>query len=106
MIGSLSTLKSNLEDNNIYDFKSLKEVIDFQSSFATKRQQLISHHENLIKQEINIKTELQHLDEAIETQRQQSEKVIIDEIDKLKEQLNISTNNSSKNYFKILTKYF
>lgn len=107
MIGSLSTLKSHLKDNNIYDFKSLKEVIDFQSSYTTKRQQLIFHHESLIEQEkIIIKTELQQLDAEIETQKQQSEKVLTDEIDKLKQQLNISTNNTSTNIFKILTKNF
>jgi len=107
MIGSLSTLKSHLEDNNIYDFKSLKEVIDFQSSFTTTRQQLISHHENLIEQEKNIlKIELLQLDAAIETQKQQSEKALTNEIDKLKQQLNISTNNTSTKFFKILTKNF
>jgi len=107
MIGSLSTLKSHLEDNNIYDFKSLKEVIDFQSSFTTIRQQLITHHENLIEQEKNLlKTELQQLEAAIETQKQQSEKALANEIDKLKQQLNISTNNISTNFFKILTKKF
>ena len=49
-IGSLTTLKSKLEENNIYDFKSLKEVIDFQNSFTIVRQQLISHHMNLIEE--------------------------------------------------------
>ena len=107
MIGSLSTLKSHLEDNNIYDFKSLKEVIDFQSSFTTIRQQLITHHEILIEQEKNLlKTELQQLEAAIETQKQQSEKALANEIDKLKQQLNISTNNTSTNFFKILKKHY
>ena len=107
MIGSLSTLKSHLEENNIYDFKSLKEVIDFQSSFTTKRQQLISHHEKLVEQEKNIlKAELNQLDAEIKTQKQQSEIDLTDKIEKLKQQLNISTNYSSTNFFKILTKNF
>jgi hypothetical protein len=107
MIGSLSTLKSHLEDNNIYDFKSLKEVIDFQSSFTTIRQQLITHHENLIEQEkYLLKTELQQLEVAIETQKQQSEKALANEIDNLKQQLNIATNDTATNFFKILTKKF
>jgi hypothetical protein len=105
MIGSLTTLKSHLEKNNIHDFKSLKDVIDFQSSFTTYRQQLISHHENLIEQEKNmLKTNLQQLDAAIEIQRQQSEQRLTDEIDKLKQQLNISTNDAQTNFFQKLTR--
>lgn len=105
MIGSLSTLRSQLEDNNINDFKSLKEVIDFQNSFSTLRQQLITHHENLIEQEkVQLNTELQQLEGSIELQKQQSENLLSSEIDKLKQQLNISTNNTSTNVFKILTK--
>lgn len=107
VIGSLSTLKLHLEDNNIYDFKSLKEVIDFQSSFTTIRQQLITHHEKLIEQEKDLlKTELQQLEVSIETQKQQSEKALANEIDKLKQQLNIWTSNTSTNIFKILNKRF
>lgn len=30
-IGSLTTLKTSLEKNKIYDFKSVKEVIEFQN---------------------------------------------------------------------------
>jgi predicted RNA-binding protein with EMAP domain len=106
-IGSLSTLKSHLEDNNIYDFKSLKELIDFQSSFTTIRQQLITYHEKLIDQEKDLlKTELQQLEGSIEIQKQQSEKALANEIDKLKKHLNIWTNNTSTNIIKILTNRF
>jgi len=73
-IGSLTTLKLHLQNNNIHDFKSLRDVINFQSSFTTLRQQLIFHHEKLLKQEKNmLNTDLQQLDKTIETQRQQSE---------------------------------
>jgi hypothetical protein len=69
-IGSLTTLKSHLKKNNIHDFKSLKEVIDFQYSYTIFRQQLIFHHENLIEQEKSmLNVELQQLDLEIESQR-------------------------------------
>jgi hypothetical protein len=42
-IGSLTTLKLHLEENDIHDFKSLKEVINFQKSYTILWQQLISH---------------------------------------------------------------
>ncbi len=107
MIGSLTTLKSHLKENNIHDFKSLKEVIDFQSSYLTYRQQLISNHEKLIEQEKNIlNTDLQQLDMTIETQKQQAEQRLIIEIDKLKQQLNFLTNGGSTNLFQKLTKEF
>lgn len=103
-IGSLATLKSHLDNSKIYDFKSLKEVMDFQSSYLSIRRQLISHHEKLIEQERNIlNTDLQQLDETIKTQRQQSEQRLTDEIDNLKQQLSISTRNAPTNFFKKLT---
>lgn len=102
-IGSLTTLKLHLEKNNIYHFKSLKEVIDFQKSYIIFRQQLISHHENLIEQEKNmLNIDLPNLDAVIETQRQVSVQVLTNEIDKLKQQLNISTSNSATNFFQKL----
>lgn len=104
-IGSLTTLKSHLKKHNIHDFKSLKEVIDFQQSYTTFRHQLVAHHENLIEQEKNmLTTDLQQLDIAIERQRQQSEQELSAEIDKLKEQLRILTSHAPANFFQKLTK--
>lgn len=104
-IGSLTTLKSHLDENNIHDFKSLKDVIDFQNSYATYRQQIISHHENLIEQEKNmLYTDLQELDTEIAKQREQSEQKLTDEIEKLKQQLNSSTTCVPTNFFHRLTR--
>ncbi|NGF58319.1 NERD domain-containing protein [Parapedobacter sp. SGR-10] len=104
-IGSLTTLKSHLEENNIYDFKSLKEVIDFQSSFSISRQQLISHHKNLIEEEKNLlNAELKNLETEIETQRQQTEQILTDEIDNLKQKLNISISDTPTNLFQKISK--
>jgi hypothetical protein len=103
-IGSLTTLKSHLAENNISDFKSLKEVIDFQNSFATFRQQLISHHKNLIEEEkALLNLELKDLDTAIETTRQQTEQILTAEIEKFKQHLNISISNNSTNLFQKIT---
>ncbi len=105
-IGSLTTLKSRLAKNNISDFKSLKEVIDFQNSFATSQQQLISHHKNLIMEEKNLlNLELKDLDAAIETTRQQTEEILTDEIDFLKKQLSVSISNNPTNLFHKITKF-
>lgn len=103
-IGSLTTLKSSLEKNNIYDFKSVKEVIAFQKSYSTSRQKLISIHENLIENEKNsLNVNLPILKIEVETQRQQAALQLTQEIDLLKEQLNIIQNKISTNYFQKIT---
>jgi len=103
-IGSLTTIKSHLEESNIYDFKSLKEVIDFQSSYAIFRQQLISHHKNLIEEEKKIlNLELKDLDKTIETHKKLTEQILTDEIDKLKKLYNVSTIQIPKNIFQKIT---
>lgn len=100
-IGSLSTLKSHLEKNNIHDFKSLKEVIDFQKSYTILRDQLISYHENIIEQEKNILSiDLPILKTKIETKGLLEIARLTNEIDTLKQQLYISSNKPSINFFK------
>ncbi len=106
-IGSLTTLKLRLKENNINDFKSLKEVMNFQKSYANNRQQLISYHENLIEQEKNIlQLNLQNLNTEIEEQKQQSVQRLTSEIDELKQLLSVLRNNSSRSLFKKLINIF
>src|SRR5690606_14483310 len=106
-IGSLTTLKLHLKENNIHDFKSLKEVIDFQNAYTINRQQLIFQHENLIEQEKSmLNIDLEQLDIAIARQRQLSEQRLIKEIDKLKQQLSISKSNTPTNFFQKLVNDF
>ncbi|MBK6328956.1 MAG: hypothetical protein IPF62_00035 [Bacteroidetes bacterium] len=105
IIGSLTTLKTNLEENNIYDFKSLKEVIDFKSSYSIFQQQIISNHVKLIEQEKNhLIKDLQQLDITIETKKKEAIQSLIIEIEKLKQQLIFLTKDSSSNIFQKLTK--
>lgn len=99
-ISSLTILKSRLYKSRIYDFKSLREVIDFQSSYSTIRQQLIAHHENLIEQEKKmLHMEVPQLESEIQTQKQQSEQRLTAEIDSLKQELTISINTPATNFF-------
>jgi hypothetical protein len=98
-IGSLTTLKLNLELNNIHDFKSLNEVINFQKSYTTLRQQLISYHENLIEQEKNsLNVDLPILLKELELQRQQAVERHTEQLDKLKQQLQLLININSSNF--------
>ncbi len=107
MIGSLTTLKSHLEENNIHDFKSLKEVIDFQNSYPIIREQEISNHKKLIEQEEKIlNTDLQQLNITIAIKKHEAEQSLKIEIDILKKQLNSLVNEESTNLFQKLTKNF
>lgn len=102
-IGSLTTLKSNLEQNNIHDFKSLNELITFQKSYSTLRLQLISHHENLIEQEKNnLNVDLPILYKEVELQRQRAVEILTVQIDNLKYQLQKLNNNTSTNFLQKL----
>jgi Nuclease-related domain len=104
-IGSLTTLKLHLNNSRIYDFKSLKEVMDFQNSYTTIRLQLIAHHENLIDDEKRIlNIDLQQLESTIQIQKQQSEQLLIDEINELKRQLNVSFDSIPLNFFEKIKK--
>lgn len=102
-IGSLTTLKSNLEKNNIHDFKSLNEVITFQKSYTTLRQQLISYHENLIEQEKHtLNIDLPILHKEVELQRLKAIQRFTANLDKLKYQLQLLNNIKSTNFFQKL----
>jgi hypothetical protein len=104
-IGSLTALKSHLDNSHIHDFKSLKEVMNFQNSFEVIRKELISLHENLIEQEKTIlNIDLQQLETEIQTQKHQSEQRLIGQIDRLKEQLITSLNTVPTNFLKKVIK--
>ena len=82
--------------------QSLREVIDFQESYYTVRQQLITHHEKLIEQEKNnLKIENPKVRHRNRNSKKQIETEFANEIEKLKQQVEIYTENRSKN---ILTK--
>lgn len=103
-IGSLTALKLHLEERNVHDFKSLKEVIDFQKSYAIFRQQLISYHENLIEEEKSmLNIDLPDLETAIETKKQESVLRLTNEIDELKQHLSFLIANPSKSFFQKLS---
>ena len=102
-IGSLTALKSSLARNNIHDFKSLREVMDFQSSYSTLRKELISYHENLIQHErTKLGASLQELNKVILQQKQETEQRLLERINKLKLQLTALSDNGSGSFFRRL----
>jgi hypothetical protein len=81
-IGSLTAVKLHLERNNIHDFQSLKQVIDFKDSYHFHRQQAVYHHEGLILQEKEmLQSDLAYLQTTIETEVCLSDQKLAREID-------------------------
>lgn len=104
-VGSLTTLKTELKYNSVYDFKSVKEIISFQKSFSILRQQIVAHHIEITTQEKNnLEKELPELDVVIQNQKEDTKKILLDEIEKTRKQLNSCTSSVSNNIFVILTK--
>jgi hypothetical protein len=104
-IGSLTTLKIHLGRNGIHDFKSVKEIIDFQNSYAFYRQRIISLHEELIEQEKGrLKSDLQELDQEIVIQKQELEQKLADETEKRNQQLNLLASIVPANFFQKITR--
>lgn len=96
-IGSLKALKDGLNSNNIHDFSSLKEVINFRNSFSSLKQQLIEHHEKLISDEKEaLEFDLEILQSNIQEQRKYYDDLIAIEQDKLN--LQSEPEDDGKNY--------
>jgi hypothetical protein len=99
-IGCLKTIKLTLDQHKIYDFSSLKEIINFQNSYQSTVSQLINVHEKLIEQEKSqLEAELSDLVKVIEITRAESKQKILAEIDSLKEKVKPSANEIAPNFF-------
>ena len=69
-VGSLTTIKSHLQRNNVTELTSLNELIAFQKNYSTSRQQIISKHELSITQEKNdLNSEISKLDKLIKVKK-------------------------------------
>jgi hypothetical protein len=69
-VGSLTTIKSHLQRNNVTGLTSLNELIAFQKNYSTSRQQIISKHELSITQEKNdLNSEISQLDQLIKVKK-------------------------------------
>ncbi len=106
-IGSLTSLKSHLERNDIHDFRSLRDVIDFQNSYPVRRQQIISHHEDSIEEEGNLLySETQELARSIEEHKSRSETELNDRVNTLRQRLSALQPSAATNYFRRFIVHF
>lgn len=85
-IGSLTVVKSHLQTHNVNDFKSIKELINFQKDYSNARLEVISKHSILIeKEEISLKSEIPQSENFIEIKRKETEQKLLSDLDLLKQ---------------------
>lgn len=99
-IGSLTTVKSHLHRHRIFDFKSLNEVISFQS-YSIYRQQIVSSHEQTILQEENdLSIAISTFDSALKEEKINITSALLDEIDWFKKRMSNLQKSTQKNIIK------
>lgn len=88
-IGCLTVIKTHLRENNVNDFNSLNEVLDFQNNFSSYRQKVFSRHEILIEQEkAALSADISRLETSIKEDKLHHETSLRSEIEVLQETLN------------------
>lgn len=86
-IGCLTNIKSDLHEQNIYDFKSVKELLNFQKNYTDLRNNIISEHKLLIEQEKkNLGVTIKQLNQLIETTKSDTEQKLGNKLNYLKQQ--------------------
>lgn len=87
-IGSLKQIKSHLRDHGVNDFKSVNELIQFQRTYSTTHQQIISNHSTIVEREKNIlNEEVSQLKEAVHVREKEAENRLRFEIERLNDSL-------------------
>ena len=105
-IGCLNALKSHLQENNILDFKSLGEVIEFQKSYQILRDQLISIHKDIIERErYLLGLELPQLENAIDSIKLKFTQRLDGDMQNLKRRF-ISSDHDPKNIYQKITRFY
>jgi len=87
-IGCLTAIRSHLREHNINEYTSLNEIINFQNNYSIAREQIISNHQLLIKEEKNtLGDEIAQLDLSIRTKKNIHEQQLLSQLEKLKHRL-------------------
>ncbi|SDC42014.1 nuclease-related domain-containing protein [Niabella drilacis] len=98
-VGSLTTIKDHLYQNNINEFNSLNEVITFQKNYAAYQQQIISDHEYLVEQEKHtLNADILQLNESIKAKKNELEYKLRNEIGRLEQKVNNLLNSTPSNF--------
>jgi hypothetical protein len=98
-VGTLSTIKTQLYNNDIKDLHSINDLISFHQNFSVNRQRIISNSSIEIKQEQEkLKEEVVLLEDFIDTCRSEYTMDLLAELELLKQQQE-SLRSSQQNFF-------
>jgi hypothetical protein len=98
-------IKAHLRGHNVNEFKSVKELINFQKNYSVIRQQIISDHSESIKHEKKtLSEEIAELNSLIKTRKTEVEQELQLEIEQLQEKLHQSS--TSHNIFQRFIGYW
>src|SRR5690606_16292575 len=98
-IGSLNYIKAHLEQRKISDFKSIKDILEFQKNYhQLKENVLLEHREKINREKEALFSELISLRIEIDSKKSQMEDSFSKQIQLLKQNLE-DNNKSNKNYF-------
>ena len=102
-VGSLTTVMSHLYQHKITEFQSLDSVINFQKRFPSERKQIILDQDYFLeKEKIALSIEIPELENFIETKKNETEKVLSEEIQRLKQEFLNLPSPVSNNFLTIL----
>jgi hypothetical protein len=107
-VGSLTAVKAHLLAHNINDFKSTKELLDFQKNYPDLRQKIISHHRQVIQFETdNLIEELPQLQNHIDKEKKEFEQLLSVEQGELAAKINRLRFNDANFFLRLIyyTKY-
>ena len=86
-IGSLTTVKKRLSQNNIDGFHSINDLLAFRDNYSVSRQQTIFQHETLITEEKNrLNSEVLLLQNEISKDKSETRQRLKSEIDRCQQQ--------------------
>ncbi|HRJ29373.1 MAG TPA: nuclease-related domain-containing protein [Cyclobacteriaceae bacterium] len=86
-IGSLTTIKKRLSQNNIDGFHSINDLLAFRDNYSVSRQQTIFQHETLITEEKNrLNSEVLLLQNEISKEKSETRQRLKSEIDRCQQQ--------------------
>ncbi len=104
-VGSLTTIKTELNNQGIKDFQSTNDLISFLKTFSATRQQILSNSSLQINQEKEtLKEEIVLLEDFIEICRSEYTNNLLAELEQLKQQLD-TLRSAQSNFFDRINGY-
>jgi len=102
-VGSLTVVKSHLLAHDIDEFKSIKELIDFQKNYPALQQQIVVNHRQVIQNETaSLTLETPQLKKLIDEKRAELEQQKSIEVRKLEARLNSLDLNHSNIFHRFI----